>query len=36
MLRAFRPKPWPTDRAAAANELDLLKLDSTRLRRLAE
>src|SRR6478736_147538 len=27
ILRAFRPKPWPTDRAAAANEIDLLKLD---------
>src|ERR1700750_2495741 len=22
ILRAFRPKPWPTDRAAAANEID--------------
>src|SRR5437763_2372322 len=28
LLRAFRPKPWPTDRAAAANEIDQLKLDS--------
>lgn len=27
ILRAFRPKPWPTDRSAAANEIDLLKLD---------
>ncbi len=27
ILRAFRPKPWPTDRAAAANEIDQLKLD---------
>ena len=26
-LRAFRPKPWPTDRANAANEIDQLKLD---------
>jgi hypothetical protein len=29
MLRAFRPKSWPTDRAAAANEIDQLKLDSS-------
>jgi hypothetical protein len=27
MLRAFRPKPWPTDRAAAANDIDQLRLD---------
>ncbi|HSI01768.1 MAG TPA: BatA domain-containing protein, partial [Reyranella sp.] len=27
MLRAFRPKSWPTDRAAAANDVDQLKLD---------
>ncbi|MBN9086842.1 MAG: DUF4159 domain-containing protein [Reyranella sp.] len=27
ILRAFRPKPWPTDRAAAAREIDALKLD---------
>jgi hypothetical protein len=27
ILRAFRPKPWPTDRAIAANEIDQLKLD---------
>jgi hypothetical protein len=27
ILRAFRPKPWQTDRAAAANEIDQLKLD---------
>jgi len=27
ILRAFRPKPWPTDRAAAAREIDTLKLD---------
>jgi hypothetical protein len=27
VLRAFRPKPWPTDRAAAANDIDQLKLD---------
>src|SRR3954469_12673419 len=27
MLRAFRPKPWQTDRAATANEIDQLKLD---------
>src|SRR5436190_393227 len=26
-LRAFRPKPWPTDRAMTANEIDQLKLD---------
>ena len=26
-LRAFRPKPWPTDRAAAATDIDQLKLD---------
>ncbi|HYD05774.1 MAG TPA: DUF4159 domain-containing protein [Reyranella sp.] len=28
ILRAFRPKPWPTDRAAAAREIDTLRLDS--------
>jgi hypothetical protein len=27
ILRAFRPKPWPTDRANAVNEIDQLKLD---------
>lgn len=27
VLRAFRPKPWPTDRAAAAAELDRLQVD---------
>ena len=27
VLRAFRPKPWPTDRANAATEIDQLKLD---------
>jgi hypothetical protein len=27
ILRAFRPKPWPTDRANAANEIDQLRLD---------
>jgi hypothetical protein len=27
VLRAFRPKPWPTDRAAAAAEIDQLRLD---------
>ena len=26
-LRAFRPKPWPTDRAAAAAELDQMQVD---------
>ena len=26
LLRAFRPKPWPTDRAAAAAEIDQLQL----------
>jgi hypothetical protein len=29
MLRAFRPKPWPTDRAVAAREIDSLKLDAS-------
>jgi hypothetical protein len=29
ILRAFRPKPWPTDRAAATNEIDQLKLDAS-------
>ena len=28
MLRAFRPKPWPTDRAAAVAEIDRTQLDS--------
>jgi len=28
ILRAFRPKPWPTDRAAAAAEIDQMQLDS--------
>jgi len=28
ILRAFRPKPWPTDRAAAAAELDRLGVDT--------
>ncbi len=27
ILRAFRPKPWPTDRAAAAAELDRMQVD---------
>jgi hypothetical protein len=27
ILRAFRPKPWPTDRAAAAAELDRMQID---------
>jgi hypothetical protein len=26
LLRAFRPKPWPTDRAAAATEIDRLQV----------
>ena len=26
LLRAFRPKPWPTDRAAAAAEIDRLQV----------
>ncbi|MEK7686897.1 MAG: BatA domain-containing protein, partial [Pseudomonadota bacterium] len=26
-LRAFRPKPWPTDRAVAATELDQMQVD---------
>jgi hypothetical protein len=29
VLRAFRPKPWPTDRAAAVGEIDRLQLDSS-------
>jgi hypothetical protein len=29
ILRAFRPKPWPTDRAAAASELDKMSVDSS-------
>jgi hypothetical protein len=28
ILRAFRPKPWPTDRAAAAAELDQMQVDA--------
>ena len=28
ILRAFRPKPWPTDRAAAAAELGQLGIDA--------
>jgi hypothetical protein len=28
ILRAFRPKPWPTDRAAAVAEIDNLQLDT--------
>lgn len=27
LLRAFRPKPWPTDRAAAAAAIDQMQLD---------
>ncbi|OFW97665.1 MAG: hypothetical protein A3D94_18115 [Alphaproteobacteria bacterium RIFCSPHIGHO2_12_FULL_66_14] len=27
ILRAFRPKPWPADRAAAATELDQMQID---------
>ena len=27
LLRAFRPKPWPTDRAAAATAIDQLQVD---------
>ena len=27
ILRAFRPKPWPTDRAAAATEIDQMQVD---------
>lgn len=27
LLRAFRPKPWPTDRAAAATAIDQMKVD---------
>jgi hypothetical protein len=27
ILRAFRPKPWPTDRAAAAAEIDKMQID---------
>jgi hypothetical protein len=29
LLRALRPKPWPTDRAAAAAELDRLQVDGS-------
>jgi uncharacterized protein DUF4159/aerotolerance regulator-like protein len=29
LLRAFRPKPWPTDRAAAVGDVDRLQLDSS-------
>jgi Domain of unknown function (DUF4159)/Aerotolerance regulator N-terminal len=28
ILRAFRPKPWPTDRAAAAADIDQMQIDS--------
>ena len=28
LLRAFRPKPWPTDRAAAVAEIDRVQLDA--------
>jgi hypothetical protein len=28
ILRAFRPKPWPTDRAAAVNEIDQMQIDT--------
>ena len=28
LLRAFRPKPWPTDRAAAATTIDQMQLDA--------
>ncbi len=28
-LRAFRPKPWPTDRAAAAAEIDRMQVDAS-------
>src|SRR5471030_2494909 len=28
ILRAFRPKPWPTDRAAAVAEIDQMKIDA--------
>lgn len=28
ILRAFRPKPWPTDRAAAVAEIDQMQIDS--------
>ena len=27
VLRAFRPKPWPTDRAAAVAEIDQMQID---------
>src|ERR1041385_2278636 len=27
MLRAFRPKPWPTDRAAAVTTIDQMQVD---------
>jgi len=29
LLRAFRPKPWPTDRGAAVAEVDRMGLDSS-------
>ncbi|MCX7365852.1 MAG: BatA domain-containing protein, partial [Alphaproteobacteria bacterium] len=28
ILRAFRPKPWPTDRAAAVGEIDQMQVDA--------
>ena len=28
ILRAFRPKPWPTDRAAAVGEIDQMQIDA--------
>ncbi|WIM10486.1 DUF4159 domain-containing protein [Enhydrobacter sp.] len=28
LLRAMRPKPWPTDRAAAVNQLDRMQVDA--------
>jgi len=28
ILRAWRPKPWPVDRAAAATEIDQLRIDA--------
>ena len=28
ILRAFRPKPWPTDRAAAVADIDKMQLDN--------
>src|SRR5262249_56265642 len=27
LLRAFRPKPWPTDRAAATTAIDQMQVD---------